>query len=120
MTQPIPPTDVDLVARAIAWKGLFDEEQYAGWELDRQREAFKRRAAAALDALAHAGRLPEAAEVIWQYAVPDPDEPDGLLPLDGTPKWISPRLLRRPLAPVGPWAPAPSPSTEETPRNDTA
>lgn len=45
-------------------------------------------------------------EVVWQYAGIDLDEPDGILPYDGTPRVITRRTLRRPLVPAGPWEPA--------------
>jgi hypothetical protein len=44
-------------------------------------------------------------KIIWQYAFPDPDEPDGIMPLEGTPRAITPKMLRRPLRPVGLWRP---------------
>jgi hypothetical protein len=45
---------------------------------------------------------------LWQYAHRDADEPDGLMELDGTPRVITARTLRRPMRAVGPWQDAPN------------
>jgi hypothetical protein len=49
---------------------------------------------------------PNGDEILWQYALVDVDEPDGLMPLDGTPRVVGPKHFRRPLQPVGAWEPA--------------
>lgn len=67
------------------------------------------RAIAVLAALAEVGALPPpyGEPDLWQYAHRDADEPDGLMELDGTPRVITARTLRRPMRAIGPWQGAP-------------
>jgi hypothetical protein len=51
-------------------------------------------------------------EVIWQYSSPDPDEPDGRMVYDGTPRVIGRRWEQRPLRPAGPWTPVGNPGRQ--------
>jgi hypothetical protein len=47
----------------------------------------------------------ENGEFTWQYAIPDMDETDGIMELVGTPRYISPKWLKRKLRPDGEWEP---------------
>ena len=71
------------------------------------------------DALADAGaenrRLTgQDGPVVWQYGMPDPtlDGPDGVVALDAPPRLVTASMVRRPMRPVGPWAPASEETTE--------
>jgi hypothetical protein len=67
-----------------------------------------------LAALAEAGRLrePGGEPDLWQYAIPcagGPEEPIGPVPIEGKPRYISPRWVRRPLYAGGSWQPVDTP-----------
>jgi len=145
MTRPVPSdTDVDLVARAIA-ANLNDEkvfekrEMLSGPHWDAWRDVYRSDARAAVDALARAGRLRDATtcdetrteelerfrqhsvtlnSVGWRMAVALGDVPEGADRVEGNPLEQVDRLIAELERLRG--APAPSPSIEETPRNDTA
>ena len=108
------PADVELVERAWekhtgSWDGLIFVCQICGHVGDQHL------ATVALTALAAAGRLqPASGEPdLWQYGRPDPDEgPDAVMAYDGSPRVITPRMVRRPMRAVGPWQPVPAEGTD--------
>ena len=129
-TQPIPPTDVDRVAAALKFAST---GPYSDLALSPYRAA-----GIAVDALARAGRLRDATgdetrteelerfrehsvtlnSVGRRMAVALGDVPEGADRVEGNPLEQVDRLIAELERLRG--APAPSPSIEETPRNDTA